>query len=261
MGLRVLLAEDNAINQKVAQRMLEKLGCQVDVVGDGTQALAAWARTPYDVVLMDVQMPVMDGLEAAAEIRRREAGSARHTPIVALTANAMEGDDQRCLAAGIDDYVSKPVDAGRLRTVLGRSAGSATPATPRAPQPPVQSVFDSDRFEEICGEDPKFRREVLLDFLSRTPEVLASIETSIVGANAPELTRASHSLKGSSLTLGANAFGSVCQELETMGDTAVLGAARETLVRAQREFARLRTVLSVYVATALPDRQGVLPTG
>jgi len=126
---RVLIAEDNLINQKVAVRLLEKLGCRADVVGDGAAAVAAIAGADYDIVFMDCQMPVMDGYDAAREIRKL-AGSARGIPIVAMTANAMEGDREKCISAGMDDYVAKPVVAAELRRVLeswvGGRAGART---------------------------------------------------------------------------------------------------------------------------------------
>jgi len=117
---RVLLVEDNAVNQRVAARMLERLGCAVDVAGDGREALAALARGEYRVVLMDCQMPHMDGYEAARALRRSEDGARAHVPIVALTANAMPGDVERCLAAGMDDYLAKPVRLEELKRVLER---------------------------------------------------------------------------------------------------------------------------------------------
>jgi len=116
--VRVLVVEDNAVNQKVAQGMLERMGCRVDVAGDGRAALELLGSIPYDLVLMDVQMPVMDGLEATRELRRREHGSERHLPIVAMTAHAMQSDRERCLAAGMDDYVSKPIRRRELLRVL-----------------------------------------------------------------------------------------------------------------------------------------------
>jgi CheY-like chemotaxis protein len=117
--VRVLVAEDNLINQKVTVHLLKKMGCLADVVGDGAAALEALRLARYDLVFMDCQMPVMDGYAATGKIRSLE-GEARTTPIIAMTANAMEGDRERCLAAGMDDYVSKPVSSDEIRRVLGR---------------------------------------------------------------------------------------------------------------------------------------------
>ncbi len=116
----VLLVEDNAVNLAVAEGMLRQLGCRVELATNGHEALAALARTRYDVVLMDCMMPGMDGYEATEALRRREAAEARRTPVIALTANAMTGDRERCIAAGMDDYMSKPFRQGELRRVLSR---------------------------------------------------------------------------------------------------------------------------------------------
>jgi CheY-like chemotaxis protein len=115
-----LVAEDNAINQRFVVRILEKENYRADVAGNGLEAVAAVARAPYDLLLMDCQMPEMDGFEAAQAIRKTEAGSERHIPIIALTANAMQGDRDRCLAAGMDDYLSKPVKPADLYAAIER---------------------------------------------------------------------------------------------------------------------------------------------
>jgi signal transduction histidine kinase/DNA-binding response OmpR family regulator len=125
-GARILLAEDNLVNQKVAAYLLEKLGHRVDVAVDGKAAVAAWERNSYDLILMDCQMPNLDGYEATREIRRREGGGERSIPIVALTANAMKGDEETCRAAGMDDFVSKPIDRSKLQACLDRVLSAAT---------------------------------------------------------------------------------------------------------------------------------------
>ena len=123
--MRVLLAEDNAVNQMLAVRLLEKQGHQVTVTANGREALAALDRQKFDVVLMDVQMPEMDGFEATTAIRLREQHTGAHLPIIAMTAHAMQGDRQRCVAAGMDDYISKPISNGELIAILEQVSQSA----------------------------------------------------------------------------------------------------------------------------------------
>jgi CheY-like chemotaxis protein len=135
LGLRVLLAEDNLVNQQVALQMLSRLGCRATAVEDGAQAVAAVDRDEYDLVLMDVQMPTMDGFEASTLIRKREEGTGRHLPILAMTAHAREGDRQRCLAAGMDGYVSKPVKMDELARALAPWSKTPDTTTPDPPRP------------------------------------------------------------------------------------------------------------------------------
>jgi two-component system, sensor histidine kinase and response regulator len=128
---RILLVEDNVVNQKVAVRIIEKMGHRVDVAADGHQGVEAWAARAYDLVLMDCQMPVMDGYEATRQIRRREAGR-RRTPIVALTAHAINGADLECFEAGMDDYLTKPIEPARLRALLARMLDDSPPTQDRS---------------------------------------------------------------------------------------------------------------------------------
>ena len=119
-NLHILIAEDNPINQKLAVRLLQKQGYTSAVANNGREAIEAWARQPFDAILMDMMMPEMDGLEATMAIREREKPTGTHIPIIAITANAMVGDREKCLAAGMDEYISKPVDVAKLYEVLNR---------------------------------------------------------------------------------------------------------------------------------------------
>jgi signal transduction histidine kinase/CheY-like chemotaxis protein len=214
---RVLVAEDNPINQRVAVRMLERAGCHADTVANGMDALTAVAHTEYDLVLMDVQMPEMDGLEAAAEIRRFEVGTGRRLPIVALTAHAFPEDRARCIAAGMDDYLEKPIVAGRLAGVLERWA------RPRTPQPIPPRVLD--------------------EFLSVAPAALSRIGALLASGDRDAVARETQGLKGGCLEVGANAMHAACEEIESLGARGELTKARAALGRAQQELDRLRTGL------------------
>ncbi len=243
-GLRVLVAEDNPVNQKLAQRLLERWGCHVTIAPNGQEAVDAWETARYDVIFMDVQMPVMDGYEATAEIRRRESERGRRTPIIAMTAHAMEGDDQRCRAAGMDDYIPKPVKPDQLHRLLVRwsSDGVATAV------PSADAVFDAEVLDEFCGADPDFRQQILRDFLDLAPLLLGRIEQSLSTRDPSELASASRSLHGSARSLGAAALGEACHQIETLAHEQALDAARDSLARAREEFARLEAALAPYLA-------------
>ena len=171
-ALRLLLAEDNEVNQQVALGLLEPLGHRVDIVSNGAEAVAAAARASYDLILMDCQMPEMDGYDATREIRRRENGHPP-VPIVAMTASAMQGDRERCLAAGMDDYVTKPISRERLEHVIERWTGSSSSPPATGPTTVVQPAFestplDAQRLQEIAGGDPVKAQRYLTMFANST---------------------------------------------------------------------------------------------
>ncbi len=157
-GTNLLIVEDNVVNQRVATRMLEKFGCRVDVAANGEEAIEATAREVYDLVFMDCQMPVMDGYAATRSIRLREGHTGQYLPIIAMTANAMPGDREKCLDAGMDDYLSKPVDHNRLLTLLQQwlpaqslQTSDTGAALETATDPTVPSVIDADAFGELLS--------------------------------------------------------------------------------------------------------------
>lgn len=221
LGLRVLLAEDNSVNQKVALRMLEKWGCRADAVANGKEVLAALDSIHYDLILMDVQMPEMDGLEATTMIRRREQGIGKHVPIIALTAHAMTGDRERCLAAGMDDYVSKPIRAVELMNTLHNWQREITAAkTPRdvpasvTEQKTEKPILSVERLNESCGGDEETIQEVVADYLDVTPKGITRLAEAVAAENLRAVQAEAHTLKGSSWTVGAEAFGDLCEVIE-----------------------------------------------
>jgi CheY-like chemotaxis protein len=194
-------------------------------------------------------MPVMDGLEATREIRRREDGTGQHIPIIAMTAHAMPGDEDRCIAAGMDHYVAKPVKPDVLQAALARWSRPAERRAPATAGVAAAAVFDPDRLDELAGSDTNFRREILSDFLTLAPDLLARIDSALAAGDARDVEKASHSLKGSSRTLGAGGLGAICEELEGLGRAGALDAARGALARAHDELARLRAALGLYLRT------------
>jgi CheY-like chemotaxis protein len=216
--LRVLLAEDHHINQKVAARMVEKLGHHATVVGDGAQALAALDVARFDVVLMDIQMPVMDGFQAVATLRERELSTAAHLPVIALTAHAMKGDRERCLEAGFDGYVSKPLQAKELSDVLENLMGE--------PARPCGSNVSLDALRRTCNGDPEFMRELIVSYLETSPGLRSRIEEAIETGDSDRLAAEAHGWKGISQSLGFEEFASFCWQLEDAGRRQDLSRAR-----------------------------------
>jgi CheY-like chemotaxis protein/HPt (histidine-containing phosphotransfer) domain-containing protein len=255
---RVLVAEDNQVNQKVAVRMLERLGYRADVAADGLEALEALLRVPYAAVLMDVQMPEMDGHEATAEIRRREAGLNRRTPIIAMTANAMRGDREKALAAGMDDYLPKPVKPEELEAALGRwipqeeagnsmaiaEAEGSSVAPGDAEEPLDRAVVGS--LLELGGSE--LLSELAETFTSDTSPTLSALREAASAGDAQSVERIAHSLKGSSGSMGARRMSAICAELQDAGASGGLSRAPGLLERLEGEFGRVRAALEVELA-------------
>jgi signal transduction histidine kinase/DNA-binding response OmpR family regulator len=218
--LKVLLAEDNEVNRSVALRMLERLGYTADVAVNGREVLERLERSAYDVVLMDVQMPEMDGLEASRAICRRWPES-RRPRIIAMTAEAMEGDRETCIAAGMDDYIAKPVDLGLLRRALDACRPLATrrPVAEAASVPSANSEsLERSVLHELREQlgDAESVHKIVTTFLHSTPRLLAALREAAGKGDATEVRRAAHALKSSSAMLGARALSRACEELERL---------------------------------------------
>jgi len=211
--LRILLVEDNPVNQLVALHMLERLGHHATAVGDGRAALAALDSRLFDLVLMDVQMPEMDGFEAVTELRRLEAHRVgKRTPVVALTAYAMAGDRNRCLDAGFDAYLSKPIRIAELSQTL---AAIALTLPDRG-----AVVFRPESLAELCGGDTEIITDVLETFLNESPATFDSIKKALESGDSSALHRGAHGLKGGCQTVGADALAATCRLLENLDDPA-----------------------------------------
>lgn len=235
----ILLAEDNIVNQKVAVRQLEKLGYRADAVANGREAVEALARIPYDLVLMDCQMPEMDGYEATAEIRRRE-GRAKHTMVVAMTANALQGDREKCIAAGMDDYLSKPVQLEELSQVLQRvfaaSAIGVSVGTSETATVPV----DMERLHEAMGDELD---EILEIYLSQMSETIINLESAIAAGDAGQVNLIAHNAAGASANCGMIAVVEPLKALEKAGREESLLDASLLIAQTRDGFERIQLFL------------------
>ena len=268
--LRILLAEDNATNQKLALRLLARMGYQADVVGNGLEALAALDRQIYDVVLMDVQMPDLDGLETTMKLRR-DLPAYRQPRVIAMTANAMQGDREKCLAAGMDDYVSKPIRIEILVTALSKSRpingideiekrlGETNPSPEsKEDSEPAQSSNDPlqtpheaavldpaalNNLLDMVGGEFDFLIELIDSFLEDAPQLLAELDQGVSQGDADVVHRVAHSLKSNGADFGATQFTELCRELELRGKSGNLDHAAEDALQIKVEYERVRAAL------------------
>jgi CheY-like chemotaxis protein len=248
-GARLLVAEDNPVNQKVATALLERLGYRVDVVANGREAVDGLEHVPYAAVLMDCQMPVMNGYEASAEIRRREAGSpGRHVPIVALTASAVKGDEERCLDAGMDAYVTKPVTLEMLGAVLDQLL---EPGRPR-PDADILDPATVRSLWELGGGGPDLLAEVTETFLAAAVSDIATLRQSVAGADLAAVAGAAHRLRGSCSAVGASAMARLAGVIEAAAWAGLPEGLGDDVARLDRALDDVRVALQDAVATAVP---------
>ena len=232
----MLLAEDHPVNQLLAKRIFRKLGHHVTVANNGREAVAAVKAGHFDLVAMDVQMPEMDGLAATIAIRSWEKTTGKHTPIIALTAHAMKGDRERCLEAGMDGYISKPIRGRELEQVISQVAGASSPKTMEKPSQPTATAKDSvlDRDALLAGidGDRKLLHQLVRLFLADYPKRLQDISKAIQLGDAEALRAAAHALKGSVGNFFAKKAFAAAQQLELIGregDFSAAGQASATL--------------------------------
>jgi CheY-like chemotaxis protein len=234
---RILVAEDNAVNQKVAARMLEKLGYRADVVANGLEAVDALSRISYAAVLMDCHMPELDGYEATALIRKREASGGQHTPVIAMTANLLEGNRERCLAAGMDDYIAKPVQIDDLAAAVERAVRSSGVA-----KAPIS--FDREQALARLNNDEHLLQEIAALFLRDCPRLLDDIRAAVGSGNAVALERAAHALKGALGNFGASPAHDAALALERAGRRGQIDDAGNVCHRLEKELAQLAQALA-----------------
>jgi signal transduction histidine kinase/CheY-like chemotaxis protein/HPt (histidine-containing phosphotransfer) domain-containing protein len=248
--VRILVAEDNAVNQKVAARILEKLGYRADVAANGQEAVTALEKIPYDLVLMDLQMPEMNGFEATRVIRDPASRVLRHDiPIVAMTAHALKGDRERCLKAGMDGYVSKPVTPLGLAEVLQRElGGGASSGEPVSKADPYEaSPVEIEQIQEVAEGDAEFERDLIETFLLDCENQIRRLEAALSERDAEEVRIRAHTIKGSCANAGAKVMQELACRMETIGAGGDLAPALEAFSEFKESFEQAREYLHVHL--------------
>jgi CheY-like chemotaxis protein/HPt (histidine-containing phosphotransfer) domain-containing protein len=248
----VLLVEDNFVNQKVAVRFLERLGCTVEVAGNGAEGVTACQERHFDIVLMDLQMPVMDGMTATRKIREWETTG--HIPIIALTANAMTGDRELCEAAGMDGYLTKPIEVERLRNVLTKyglakdeAGATGPPSRPAAPPAPVANrkpPVDLGAFQRITDGDLVFAQELIAMFIVSGGQQLDDLSAAVTNNDRRAIASVAHTLKGASANIHAPTLKTLAERMEANSAAGDLGTLQHCVAQLRQEFDRVKQFLS-----------------
>jgi CheY-like chemotaxis protein len=242
--LHILVAEDNVVNQRLVAGMLEKQGHTMVITNNGQEVLDALEREIFDLILMDVQMPIMDGLETTAAIRQKEQVTKSHIPIVAMTAHAMKGDRERCLTAGMDAYLPKPIQIETLFEIIAGVGSTSAPVETNMPvKMQSKPAFEWDDMLDRVGNDMELLQDLIDLFLNDLPEIQSKIEESIACQQGERLRRAAHKLKSSLGVFGAENVFETANALEIMGKKEDFTNAETAYVTLDKEVARLKHAL------------------
>jgi two-component system, sensor histidine kinase and response regulator len=256
-SLSVLLAEDNAINQKLATRILEKMGHNVTIAENGREALEILEKMRFDIILMDVQMPKMDGFEATSSIREKEKITGGHIPIVAMTAHAMSGDREKCLAAGMDGYVSKPINTKELvENIEGLVDKREAASQARSAAIKAGEIVDGAQLLARVGDDVDFLGELVNLFLDTGGEMLSQVEFAVRQGNADTIERTAHTIKGALGNFAADRAFEAALKLETIGRDGALKHADRAFKDLEKEISLFKDVL---VSLKQNNFQDILP--
>ena len=240
-SVKILLAEDNAINRKLAESLIHKKGWEVVSVSDGEKAVHLLESTDFDLVLMDVQMPLMDGFEATAVIRQREKSTGAHVPIIAMTAHAIKGDKEKCLDHGMDDYISKPMKAEDLYNAVEKwtKGREEKDEASSAELPDLSKVMDT-----VDG-DKELLKELVGDFLKEYPKQLDELREVIERGDSQQLARSAHSFKGAVGNFGVKSAYDLAYQLETLGGESRMDTAITVFKKLEKEMVQVRSFFSM----------------